>query len=76
MLESMTRFVTPRIVPYMSAGEVPRRSGGRDSVIAVYQVFHAADAPLTMGLGNEGSDKNLWTDERLRDIGVNHIWRL
>jgi crotonobetainyl-CoA:carnitine CoA-transferase CaiB-like acyl-CoA transferase len=60
MIESMTRFMAPRIVPYLGAGEVPRRSGGRDSVIAVYQVFQATDAPLTIGLGNDGIWKRFW----------------
>ncbi|WP_179403715.1 CaiB/BaiF CoA transferase family protein [Burkholderia guangdongensis] len=60
MIESMTRFMTPRIVPYLGSGDVPRRSGGRDSVIAVYQVFEAADAPLTIGLGNDGIWKRFW----------------
>jgi len=60
MVESMTRFMTPRIVPYLGSGEVPRRSGGRDSVIAVYQVFQAADAPLTIGLGNDGIWSRFW----------------
>jgi len=60
MVESMTRFMTPRIVPYLGSGEVPRRSGGRDSVIAVYQVFQATDAPLTIGLGNDGIWARFW----------------
>ncbi|WP_250495119.1 CoA transferase [Caballeronia sp. GAWG1-1] len=60
MIESMTRFMTPRIVPYLGSGELPRRSGGRDSVIAVYQVFQAADAPLTIGLGNDGIWARFW----------------
>jgi crotonobetainyl-CoA:carnitine CoA-transferase CaiB-like acyl-CoA transferase len=60
MLESMTRFMTPRIVSYLGSGELPRRSGGRDSVIAVYQVFEAADAPLTIGLGNDGIWSRFW----------------
>ena len=56
MLESMTRFMGARIVPYLGSGELTRRSGARDSVIAVYQVFETADAPITLGLGND----NLW----------------
>jgi crotonobetainyl-CoA:carnitine CoA-transferase CaiB-like acyl-CoA transferase len=51
--ESMTRFLTPHIVSYMGSGELPRRSGGRESVIAVYQVFETADEPITVGLGND-----------------------
>lgn len=53
MVESMTRFMTPRIVPYLGSGELPRRSGGTDSVIAIYQPFHTADHPITLGLGND-----------------------
>ena len=32
MVDSMTRFMSPRIVPYLGAGEIPHRSGARDSV--------------------------------------------
>lgn len=56
LVESMTRFMTPRIVSYLGSGELPRRSGARDSVIAIYQVFQTADEPLTLGLPND----NLW----------------
>ena len=37
MVDSMTRFMSPRIVPYLGTGEVPQRTGAKDSVIAVYQ---------------------------------------
>lgn len=60
MVESMARFMAPRIVPYLGSGELPRRSGGRDSVIAVYQVFHASDGPLTIGLGNDAIWTRFW----------------
>ena len=53
MVESMTRFMTPRIIPFLGSGELPRRSGGTDSVIAIYQTFHTADHPITLGLGND-----------------------
>ncbi|KAG1545858.1 hypothetical protein G6F50_013707 [Rhizopus delemar] len=46
MQSSMTRFVSPRLLPYLGSGELPRRSGGKDSVIAIYQVFDTADDPL------------------------------
>jgi len=60
MVESMTRFMSPRILPYLGSGTVPGRTGAKDSVIAVYQVFHAADAPMTVGLGNDGIWKRFW----------------
>ena len=53
LVESMTRFLTPRIVSYLGSGELPRRSGGRDSVIAIYEVFSTADEPITLAIGND-----------------------
>lgn len=60
LTESMTRFLAPRIVPFMGSGEVPRRSGGSDSVIAVYQAFETADDPLTLALGNDAIWERFW----------------
>jgi crotonobetainyl-CoA:carnitine CoA-transferase CaiB-like acyl-CoA transferase len=60
MVESMTRFMVPRIASYLGSGEVPRRSGARDSVIAIYQVFDTADDPMTLGLGNDAIWKRFW----------------
>lgn len=57
LVDSMTRFLTCRIVPYLGSGEVPTRTGGTDSVIAIYRAFETADLPITLGLGND----NLWT---------------
>jgi crotonobetainyl-CoA:carnitine CoA-transferase CaiB-like acyl-CoA transferase len=56
LVDSMTRFLACRIVPYLGSGDVPTRSGGKDSVIAIYQSFETADDPITLGLGND----NLW----------------
>jgi crotonobetainyl-CoA:carnitine CoA-transferase CaiB-like acyl-CoA transferase len=60
MVESMSRFMAPRILPYLGSGELSRRSGGRDSVIAIYQVFETADEPMTLGLGNDAIWKRFW----------------
>ena len=60
MVESMTRFMAPRLVPFLGSGELPRRSGARDSVIAVYQSFDTQDAPITLGLGNDGIWRRFW----------------
>ena len=56
LTESMTRFMTPRLQSYLGSGDLPRRSGARDSVIAVYQVFYTSDHPITLGLAND----NVW----------------
>lgn len=60
MIESMTRFMAPRLVAHMGSGEMFRRSGGRDSVIAIYQSFETADKPLTLALGNDAIWKRFW----------------
>ena len=60
MIDSMTRFMSPRIVPYLGSGIVPHRTGARDSVISVYQTFDTKDRPITLGLGNDGIFKRFW----------------
>ncbi|KRW97032.1 CaiB/BaiF CoA-transferase family protein [Paracoccus sp. MKU1] len=60
LVESMTRFLSCRAVAYLGSGEVPTRSGGTDSVIAIYQAFETADEPLTLGLGNDAIWKRFW----------------
>ncbi|KJK22196.1 acyl-CoA transferase [Burkholderiaceae bacterium 16] len=61
MVATMARFMSPRIVPYLGSGESPNRSGGTDSVIAIYQVFETADFPITLGLGNDAIWRRFWT---------------
>jgi crotonobetainyl-CoA:carnitine CoA-transferase CaiB-like acyl-CoA transferase len=60
MIESMARFMSPRLLPYLGSGQLSRRSGGKDSVIAIYQVFETADGPITLGLGNDGIWQRFW----------------
>ncbi len=60
LLESMTRFMACRILPYLGSGELPRRSGGTDSVIAIYQTFRTADEPITLGLGSDAIWRRFW----------------
>lgn len=60
LVDSMTRFLSCRIVPYLGSGEPLRRGGGRDSVIAVYQAFETADEPITLGLGNDNLWRRFW----------------
>jgi crotonobetainyl-CoA:carnitine CoA-transferase CaiB-like acyl-CoA transferase len=71
MIDSMTRFMSPRIVPYLGSGEVPKRTGARDSVIAVYQVFETRDDPITLGLGNDAIWKRFWEAVGRPELGEN-----
>jgi crotonobetainyl-CoA:carnitine CoA-transferase CaiB-like acyl-CoA transferase len=70
MVDSMTRFMAPRIVPYLGSGTVPRRSGAKDSVIAVYQVFNAADAPMNLALGNDTIFQRFWEAVGEPEVGI------
>ncbi len=60
LVESMTRFLACRISSYLGSGEVPTRSGGKDSVIAIYQPFETADLPINLGLGTDAIWKRFW----------------
>jgi crotonobetainyl-CoA:carnitine CoA-transferase CaiB-like acyl-CoA transferase len=60
LVESMTRFLSCRISSYLGSGEVPVRSGGTDSVIAIYQSFDTADEPLNLGIGSDAIWKRFW----------------
>ncbi|AHG64150.1 CaiB/BaiF CoA transferase family protein [Advenella mimigardefordensis] len=60
MQTSMTRFMAPRLASYLSSDELPRRSGGKDSVIAIYQVFNTADQQISLGLGNDAIWRRFW----------------
>ncbi len=69
LVESMTRFLTPRISTFLGSGEVPRRAGGKDSVISVYQPFETADKPINLGLGNDGIWKRFCAAAGLEEYG-------
>jgi crotonobetainyl-CoA:carnitine CoA-transferase CaiB-like acyl-CoA transferase len=73
MVESMSRFMTPKLMPYLGSGELARRAGGRDSVIAIYQVFETADAPMTLGLGNDAIWKRFWEAVGQPEVGPTRI---
>lgn len=60
MVASSVRFMAPKMVPYLGSGDLQRRSAGRDSVIAIYQVFDTADVPITLGLGNDAIWRRFW----------------
>jgi crotonobetainyl-CoA:carnitine CoA-transferase CaiB-like acyl-CoA transferase len=60
LVESMTRMLTCRITPYLGCGEVPRRSGGMDSVIAIYRAFATSDKPINVALGSDAIWARFW----------------
>ncbi len=70
LAESMTRFLSCRISSYLGSGEVPRRSGGTDSVIAIYQSFATADEPMNLGLGSDAIWKRFWLTVGDPDFGA------
>jgi crotonobetainyl-CoA:carnitine CoA-transferase CaiB-like acyl-CoA transferase len=70
LVESMTRFLTCRISSYLGSGEVPKRSGGTDSVIAIYQPFETADRPINLGLGSDAIWTRFWQSVGDPDYGA------
>lgn len=60
LVDSMTRLLSCRIMSYLGSGELPTRSGGKDSVIAIYQTFDTADKPIALALGNDNIWKRFW----------------
>ena len=66
----MTRFLTCRIVPYLGSGELSRRSGGKDSVISIYQAFETADEPITLDIGNDNIWRRFWTAVGEPEVGT------
>jgi len=53
LVDSIVSFVTPRVVSYLSSGELPRPDGNRSTPIAVYQPLQTKDGYLNMGIGND-----------------------
>lgn len=70
MVESMTRLMTPRIAVYLGSGEVPRRTGAKDSVVAVYQTFETADGMLTLALPNDNIWHRFWAEVGAPEFGA------
>jgi crotonobetainyl-CoA:carnitine CoA-transferase CaiB-like acyl-CoA transferase len=68
LVDSMTRLLSCRITSYLGSGELPKRSGGKDSVIAIYQSFETADDPITLGLGNDNLWRRFWEAVGQSDI--------
>lgn len=75
LVESMTRFLACRIVPFLATNELPRRSGGKDSVIAIYQVFETADLPITLGLGSDKIWERFWNAVGQPAVGQQECYR-
>lgn len=53
LVDSVVSFVTPRVVSYLSTGELPRPDANRSTPIAVYQPLQTKDGYLNMGIGND-----------------------
>lgn len=70
LVDSMTRFLACRIVPYLGSGELPRRTGGKDSVIAIYETFQTADLPMTLGLGSDNLWRRFWEAIGAPEVGM------
>lgn len=75
LFESMTRFMAPALMSQLGSGESFRRSGGRASVIAIYQMFETADEPLTLALPNDRIWRRFCESVGLEDLLQNPDYR-
>lgn len=53
LVDSVVSFITPRIVSYLSTGELPKPDGNRSTPIAVYQPLKTKDGYLNVAIGND-----------------------
>jgi len=53
LVDSIVSFVTPRVVSYLSTGELPRPDANRTTPIAVYQPVRTKDGYMNMAIGND-----------------------
>ncbi|MGI8677621.1 MAG: CaiB/BaiF CoA transferase family protein [Jatrophihabitans sp.] len=53
LLEADLGFMAPRIASFLAGDPEPQPSGGSDSVLAIYQPFETADAPIVVAVGND-----------------------
>ena len=53
LVDSIISFVTPRVVSYLSTGELPCPDANRSSPIAIYQPLQTRDGHLNVGIGND-----------------------
>ena len=74
LVESMTRFLSCRIVPYLGSGEVPRRAAGKNSPIAIYQAFETTDEPITLGLGTDAIWHRFWKAVGRPEYGLSETY--
>ena len=63
-----------RLVPYLGSGEVPRRSGGKNSPIAIYQAFETTDEPITLGLGTDAIWHRFWKAVGRPEYGLSETY--
>lgn len=70
LVESMTRFLSCRISSYLGSGDIPKRSGGTDSVIAIYQPFETADGLMNLGIGSDAIWERFWSAVGDPDYGA------
>lgn len=75
LVESMTRFLSCRISSYLGSGEVPTRTGGTDSVIAIYRSFNTADEMMNLALGSDAIWRRFWAAVGDPDFGAQPQFR-
>lgn len=53
LLDTAISLLHPHSASFLTDGEIPRRTGSAHPTIAPYDVFHAQDGPVFIGVGND-----------------------
>jgi crotonobetainyl-CoA:carnitine CoA-transferase CaiB-like acyl-CoA transferase len=69
LLDTDLALMGPRIASYLAGEPEPKPSGGRDSVIAVYQAFETQDRPIVVAVGNDSLWRRFCRVLELEDFG-------
>ncbi len=73
LLDTDLALMAPRIAAYLAGEPEPRPSGGTDSVLAVYQPFHASDRPIVIAVGNDAMWQRLCAVLGLGDLAADPV---
>jgi crotonobetainyl-CoA:carnitine CoA-transferase CaiB-like acyl-CoA transferase len=68
LLASLLSGLVNQVSGFLNAGAVPGRMGNRHPSIAPYELFHAADRPLALAVGNDRQFVAL-----VSELGIGHL---
>lgn len=75
LLDTDLAIMAPRVAAFQAGEPEPAPSGGTDSVLAVYQLFEAADRSIVIAIGNDTMWQRFCTVTGLSNLGTDPTLR-